>query len=93
MKHGISLWRAYAYAWITLGLFLFSLAGHWLFGRFAYVDEQTAHGQPIAIGGHTVLMLREGDERKKAKLDAILRRLGPSGERIIAEFDQQYPRR
>ena len=42
MVHGISLWRAYAFAWITLGLFLFSLAGHWLFGWFAYADEQTA---------------------------------------------------
>lgn len=49
MKHGISLWRAYAYAWITLGLFAFSLVGHWLFGWFAYVDEQTAHGQPVAV--------------------------------------------
>src|SRR5215211_7646636 len=26
---------------------------------------------------------REGDERKEAKLDAILRRLGPDGERTI----------
>jgi hypothetical protein len=124
MKRGISLWRAYAYAWITLGLFLFSLAGHWLFGWFAYVDEQTAHSQPIAIGGYTVLMLRdtldwqseflqllwqvgglafflylgspqsrEGDERKEAKLDAILHQLGPDGARIIAELDQKYPRR
>jgi len=124
MKHGISLWRAYAYAWITLGLFLFSLAGHWLFGWLTYVDEQTAHGQPIAASGYTVQMLRdtlenwqseflqllwqvgglalflylgspqsrEGEEREEAKLDAILRRLGPDGERTIAEFDHKYPR-
>lgn len=88
MKHGISLWRAYAYAWITLGLFLFSLAGHWLFGWFAY-HEQTAHGQPIAVGSP---QSREGDERKEAKLDAILRQLGPDGERVIGELDQKYPR-
>jgi hypothetical protein len=125
MNRSISLWRAYAYAWITLGLFLFSLAGHWLFGWFAYVDEQTAHGQPIVVGGYTLLMLRdtlenwqseflqllwqvgglafflylgspqsrEGDERKEAKLDAILNKLGPEGARIIAELDQKYPRR
>jgi hypothetical protein len=124
-KRGISLWRAYAYAWITLGLFLFALAGHWLFGWFAYVDEQTAHGQPIDVSGYSVLMLRdtlenwqseflqllwqvgglafflylsspqsrEGDARKEAKLDAILRQLGPDGARIIAELDQKYPRR
>ena len=35
---------------------------------------------------------REGDERKEAKLDAILRRLGPDGERTIAELDRKYPR-
>jgi hypothetical protein len=125
MKHGISLWRAYAYAWITLGLFAFSLAGHWLFGWLAYVDEQAAHGQPVEVSAYTVQMMRdtlenwqseflqllwqvgglafflyigspqsrEGDERKEAKLDALLRQLGPEGERVIAELDQKYPRR
>ena len=34
---------------------------------------------------------REGEERKEAKLDAILRRLGSDGERTIAELDQKYP--
>lgn len=121
----MSLWRAYAYAWITLGLFLFALAGHWLFGWFAYVGEQQAHGQPIDIGPYAILMARdtlenwqseflqllwqvgglafflylgspqsrEGDERKEGKLDALLRRLGPEGERVIAELDAKYPRR
>jgi hypothetical protein len=125
MNHGISLWRAYAFAWITLGLFLFSLVGHRLFGWFAYVDEQTAHGHPIEVAGYTIQMVRdtlenwqseflqllwqvgglalflhlgspqsrEGDERKEAKLDALLRQLGPAGERIIGELDQKYPRR
>ena len=41
-------WK-YGYAWITLGFFLISLVGHWLFGWFAYVNEQQAHGQPIQI--------------------------------------------
>jgi hypothetical protein len=122
MNHGISLSRAYAYAWITLGLFLFSLAGHWLFGWFAYVDEQTAHSQPIEVTGYTVLMLRDtlenwqseflqllwqvgglalflylgspqSREGEEAKLDAILRRLGPDGAQTIAALDQKYPRR
>lgn len=124
MKNGTSLWRGYAYAWITLGLFVFSLAGHWLFGWFAYVDEQAAHGQPVVVSSYTVQMLRdtlenwqseflqllwqvgglafflfvgspqskEGDDRKEAKLDAILRCLGPDGERVITDLDRQYPR-
>jgi hypothetical protein len=36
---------------------------------------------------------REGDERKEAKLDALLRHLGPEGERIVTELDERYPRR
>jgi hypothetical protein len=31
--------------------------------------------------------------RASAKLDALLRQLGPAGERIIGELDQKYPRR
>src|SRR5919108_4410565 len=119
MTHGMSLWRAYAYAWITLGLFLFSLAGHWLFGWFSYVDEQTAHGQPIEVSGYTVQMLRdtlenwqseflqllwqvaglaillhvgspqskEGDDRREAKIDAILLAVEPrKGEHIAKKI-------
>jgi hypothetical protein len=124
-KQRITPWKGYAYAWITLGLFLFSLAGHWLFGWFAYVDEQKAHAQPVIVESYAVQMARdtlenwqseflqllwqvgglalflylgspqsrEGDERKEAKLDEILRRLGPDGERVIAELDEKYARR
>lgn len=35
---------------------------------------------------------KEGDDRKEAKLDAILRLLGPDGERLIADLDRRYPR-
>ena len=125
MTEKMTVWRAYAYAWITLGLFLFTLAGHWIFGWFAYVDEQKAHNQPVEVSGYAIQMgrdtlenwqseflqllwqvgglaiflylgspqSREGDERKEAKIDAILRRLGPDGERIIGELDQKFPRR
>ncbi len=125
MSGRMSIWRGYAYAWITLGLFLVSLTGHWIFGWLAYVDEQKAHGQPIEVSGYTVQMARdtlenwqseflqllwqvgglafflylgspqsrEGEERKEAKLDAILRQLGPNGQRIINELDERYTRR
>ncbi len=117
-------WRRYGFAWITLGLFAFTLAGHWIFGWFAYVDEQQAHGQPATVGPFAIQMARdtlenwqseflqliwqvaglalflyvgspqsrEGDERKEAKLDALLRRLGPDGDHIIDELDRKFPR-
>lgn len=31
----MSIWRRYSYGWITGGLFLFSLAGHFVFGAIA----------------------------------------------------------
>jgi len=27
-----SIWKRYGYGWVTLGFFLVSLVGHWLFG-------------------------------------------------------------
>jgi hypothetical protein len=30
--------------------FIFTLVGHWIFGWFAYVNEQLAHRQPVDIG-------------------------------------------
>ena len=37
--------RKYAYGWITAGFFLVSIILHWVFGWYAYVDEQQAHQQ------------------------------------------------
>jgi hypothetical protein len=118
-------WKRYAYGWVTLGFFLISLAGHWLFGWFAYLNEQNEHNRPAQVseyvvemgrdtlenwqseflqllwqvGGLALLLYvgspqsREGDERKEAKLDAILRKVDPEeGERIIATLDREYDR-
>jgi hypothetical protein len=49
----------YGYFWVTLALFLFSLVGHWLFGWYAFVDEQLSHGQPIEFRAYSMEMLRD----------------------------------
>lgn len=118
-------WKPYAYGWVTLGFFLISLAGHWLFGWFAYVGDQQAHHMPISGSEYAVQMLRdtlenwqseflqllwqvgglalllyvgspqsrEGDERKEAKLDAILRLIDPKGgQETIQRLDRQFDR-
>lgn len=122
-QHGIL--TRYGYAWITAGLFLFSLVGHWIFGWFAYIDEQSAHSQPVAVSEYIVQMgrdtlenwqseflqllwqvgglalflfvgspqSREGDERKEAKIDALLRMVGKEkGEEMIRRLDEEYDR-
>jgi hypothetical protein len=54
-----SLFHRYSFLWITLVLFLGSLAGHWVFSWYAYVDEQEALGQSVEVGGYVVQTLRD----------------------------------
>jgi hypothetical protein len=55
----MSIWRKYGYLWVTTLFFLFSLAGHWIFGWFAYVDEQHTHGQSVEASGYLVQLGRD----------------------------------
>jgi hypothetical protein len=55
-KHNV--WSRYGFAWVTLALFLITLSGHWIFGWFAYVREQDAHGQAIEFAGYAIQMMR-----------------------------------
>lgn len=73
-KH--SLWRAYSYAWITLGLFVFSLVGHWLFGWYAFVEEQSAHGQAAEFSPYVVEMLRDTFENWQSEFLQLLWQVG-----------------
>lgn len=49
----------YGYLWVTLFLFVFSLAGHWIFGWYAFVEEEKAHGEIPQVGNYTVEMFRD----------------------------------
>lgn len=49
----------FSFAWVTGGFFVFCLVGHWLFGWFAYVDEQQALAQPVEVGGYVIEMMRD----------------------------------
>ena len=55
----MSIAKKYGYAWVTLILFLGSLIGHWMFGWYAFVSDQQAHGQPVIFGDYAVLMARD----------------------------------
>ncbi len=71
-----STWKAYGYAWVTLGFFLISLIGHWLFGWFAYVSEQQAHAQPIQISDYLVEMSRDTFENWQSEFLQLLWQVG-----------------
>ena len=56
MKPKHSIWRWYSFAWVTLGFFLITLVGHWVFGWFAFADEQAAHGAEPELSEYFVEM-------------------------------------
>ena len=117
--------RKYGYIWVTFAFFAITIVGQWLFGWFAYVNEQTDIGAPIEFGDYAVRLLRdtlenwqseflqliwqvaglaillsvgspqsrEGDQRKEAKLDAILKALDPKeGEKTLKALDRKFQR-
>ncbi|MBD0360409.1 MAG: hypothetical protein ICV56_06825 [Nitrososphaeraceae archaeon] len=47
------------FLWVTLGFFLISLAAHWVFAWFAYVQEQIEHNQAIELTGYFNQTLRD----------------------------------
>jgi len=71
-----SIWKGYGYAWVTLGFFLISFIGHWLFGWFAYVSEQQAHAQPIQISDYLVEMSRDTFENWQSEFLQLLWQVG-----------------
>ena len=54
MKHK----ARYGYLWVTLALFLISLAGQWAVGWLEYRQEQLEHQQPIEVKGYVVTLTR-----------------------------------
>ena len=48
MMHS-TIWKRYGFFWVTMAVFLITLSGHWLFGWFAYVNEQQGLQQPVEL--------------------------------------------
>ncbi|MGD9740461.1 MAG: DUF6766 family protein [Bauldia sp.] len=71
-----SIWRRYSFAWITGGFFLVSLVGHWVFGWFAYVDDQSALGEPVAVAGYLIEMTRDTLENWQSEFLQLLWQVG-----------------
>lgn len=72
----MSLARKYGFAWVTAGFFLISLAGHWVFGWFAYVSEQQDHGRPPDLGGYIIEMGRDTLENWQSEFLQLLWQVG-----------------
>lgn len=71
-----SIWKLYGFAWVTLGFFLISLVGHWVFGWFAYVNEQTQSAHSVEVGGYVVEMMRDTLENWQSEFLQLLWQVG-----------------
>jgi hypothetical protein len=68
----MSIAKKYGFAWVTLGFLAISILGHWIFGWFAYVDEQQALGATVSSGGYVVEMLRDTFENWQSEFLQLL---------------------
>lgn len=68
----MSLMKKYGFAWVTLGFLILSLVGHWVFGWFAYVNEQQAMGQSVETSGYVIEMLRDTFENWQSEFLQLL---------------------
>jgi hypothetical protein len=54
-----SVFKKYGFLWVTLLFFIFSLVGHWMFGWYAYVNEQTTHSESVEVSKYVIEMSRD----------------------------------
>ncbi|GAA4724629.1 hypothetical protein H9L13_12270 [Sphingomonas lutea] len=66
------IFRKYAYAWLTVGFFLVSLALHWWFGWRSYADEAAAHGQAALSAEYLNEMMRDTFENWQSEFLQLL---------------------
>lgn len=71
-----SIWTRYGFAWVTAAFFLISLVGHWLFGWFAYLQEQQSHQQPAVFSEYLILMMRDTLENWQSEFLQLLWQVG-----------------
>jgi hypothetical protein len=68
--------RRYGFAWVTGGFFLISLVGHWIFGWFAFVNEQQSLNQPVLFSNYLVEMMRDTLENWQSEFLQLLWQVG-----------------
>jgi hypothetical protein len=71
-----SIWRRYAFAWITGAFFILTITGHWIFGWFAYVEEQRQHAEEVSVSGYVIEMSRDTLENWQSEFLQLLWQVG-----------------
>lgn len=71
-KSSMPTLKKFGFAWVTLGFLAISLVGHWVFGWFAFVDEQADLGAPVTTGAYLIVMLRDTFENWQSEFLQLL---------------------
>ncbi len=64
--------KRYGYAWITLAFFLVSIAGHWIFGWYSFVDEAREHHTTPEVSAYLMEMGRDTFENWQSEFLQLL---------------------
>jgi hypothetical protein len=54
-----SIFKKYGYVWVTTVFFLVSLILHFIFGWYAFVDDQETHNQAVEVSQYWIQILRD----------------------------------
>lgn len=64
------------YLWVTLGFFIISIAGHWIFAWFAYANEQKEFGHPVKASEYIVQTSRDTFENWQSEFLQLIWQVG-----------------
>ncbi|HEX7017750.1 MAG TPA: DUF6766 family protein [Patescibacteria group bacterium] len=71
-----SLLKDYSYTWVTLGLFVFSLFGHWATAWVIYKSDQQAHNQPVEVSQYITQTARDTLENWQSEFLQLVWQVG-----------------
>jgi hypothetical protein len=64
--------KRYAYGWITVLFFLGSIAGHWIFGWYAFLQGAAEHAQQPVFSEYAIEMGRDTLENWQSEFLQLL---------------------
>jgi hypothetical protein len=64
--------KRYAYGWITPIFFLVSIAGHWIFGWYAFLQDAAEHPQQPVFSEYAIQMGRDTLENWQSEFLQLL---------------------
>jgi hypothetical protein len=72
----MSIWKKKGYLWVTMIVFIFSVALHWIFEWEAFKNEQKAHNQPVIVNEYVIEMAKDTAENWQSEFLQLMWQVG-----------------